>query len=113
VDLITPEQAMGETSVRDKTFYKCTIHGPAILTPRETRFVGGNEFFRKVPRHEHPDSLLYPLDPIRTRKWFIGTIGVRDCVFHDCTFVDVGFMQDEPAIVKLKHHMAGGGDVEI
>src|SRR5918993_1203464 len=46
IDLITPEQLMGQTTIRDKTFYRCTIHGPAIVMPgKQTRFTGKSVFF--------------------------------------------------------------------
>jgi hypothetical protein len=113
VDLIASDQVMNQTNVRDKTFYRCTIHGPAIMTPRSTRFIGNNDFYSGVPRHEYPDSMLYTLDPMRKQTWYSGTVGVEDCVFQECAFVDVGFLQDKPAILKLKHHITGKGDIEV
>ena len=104
---------MNLTHVRDKTFYGCTVHGPVILTPQNTRFAGNNKFITGVPEREHTDSMLYPLDLVRAQTWYSGTVGVRNCMFRDCTFVDVGFMQDGPHIQKLRHHIDGGGDIEI
>jgi hypothetical protein len=65
VDLITPEQAMGQTIIRDKTFYRCTIHGPVLANPRDSRFVGTTKFYSAVPQHERPDDMLYSLDSLR------------------------------------------------
>lgn len=112
VDLIAPDQVLNQTNVRDKTFYKCTIHGPAILIPRDTRFDGDNKFINE-PRAEHPQSMLYPMIPDRNRIWFSGTVATRDCEFRDCTFVDIGLMQYEPDIGRLRDHILGDGDVEI
>jgi len=112
VDLIAPDQVMNQTNVRDKTFYKCTIHGPAILVPRDTRFDGNNRFINE-PRSEHPQSMLYPMTPDRNRTWFSGTVAARDCVFRDCTFVDIGLLQYEPDMGRLRDHITGKGDVEI
>lgn len=112
VDLIAPGQVLNQTNVRDKTFYKCTIHGPAILIPRDTRFDGDNKFFNE-PKSEHPQSMLYAMTPDLRRTWFSGTVASRDCVFRDCTFVDIGFMGYEPEISRLRGHVEGKGDVQI
>jgi len=113
VDLVDPEQVMNKTHVRDKTFYRCTIHGPAILIPLDTRFEGNNEFVN-YPQSEHPQSMLYlyPQVPNRDRTWFSGTVVTRECVFRDCTFVDIGFMHYEPNLERLRNHIAGEGDIE-
>jgi hypothetical protein len=66
VDLIAPDQVLNQTNVRDKTFYKCTIHGPAILIPRDTRFEGNNKYVNE-PRSEHPQSMLYVYPMTRTQ----------------------------------------------
>jgi hypothetical protein len=112
VDLIAPDQVMNQTNVRDKTFYRCTIHGPAILIPRDTRFDGDNKFLNE-PRTEHPQSMLYAMTPDQNRTWFSGTVSARDCVFRDCTFVDIGLMHYEPNIRRLRDHIVGEGDVKV
>lgn len=113
VDLITPEQVMSQTKIRDKTFYKCVIHGPAMLMPsKETRFVGKSEFFDE-PRPGVVESMWYQLEPVATPTWRTGVVGTERCVFRDCTFVDVGIMADGAQILKLRNHLAGGGDADI
>jgi hypothetical protein len=113
VDLITPEQIMSQSKIRDKTFYKCTIHGPAILMPgRETRFTGKSEVFDE-PRPSQRESMWYEHEPLQASTWFTGVVGTERCVFRDCTFVDIGVMADPAQISKLKNHIAGGGDADI
>jgi hypothetical protein len=110
-DLISPEQTMKETAVKDKTFYKCTIHGPAILFPgRQTRFTGKSDFFDE-PRSDGQEGMWYEVQPGRT--WFTGLVGTVECVFRDCTFVDVGFMAAPQELQKLRDHVAGEGDAEL
>jgi len=55
VNLITAERVMSQTKIGDKTFYKCIIHGPAILIPStQTWFAGKSEFFDEPQRsREH------------------------------------------------------------
>ena len=112
VELIPPEHAIGQTKVRAKTFYNCTLHGPAILSPTNTRFSGNNEFFNE-PRSALPDSMLYEANVYRPRTYFVGIIGIEDCVFHDCTFVDIGFFHDSPVMQMLRDHIARKGDIDI
>jgi hypothetical protein len=119
VDLVTPEQAMSQTAIRDKNFYKCVIHGPAVLAPMEnTRFVGETEFFDE-PRPGQPDSMFYELEANRkleenqTRVWVTGVVGVQGCVFRDCTFVDIGVMAQASVIQQLKSHLDGNGEAHI
>jgi hypothetical protein len=112
VDLIGPEHAMNQTTIRDRTFYKCTIHGPAVMMPmKNSQFRGVTKFFNE-PQILHPESLFYTIPGSRP-LWFAGVAGTEGCVFHDCTFVDVGFAGHPEAIEEIRKHVNGGGDAHI
>lgn len=113
VDLITPEQVMNQTHIRDKTFYRCTIHGPAILAvEKQTRFTGKSVFFDE-PRPGERESMWHELEPVQGSIWLTGVVGTKGCVFRDCTFVDIGIMANSAQISKLKDHIAGKGEANI
>ena len=73
----------GEGRVRGKTFTDCVIEGPALVAPLgSTTFDGCNMGAAADPR-----SLMFaPQGPV-----LVGAIGLEDCKFVRCRFVQVGF----------------------
>lgn len=75
LDLLEPDEH--PSFLEDLEFFNCTIVGPAVLLLTE----------RVTLRANHvATEQLWPLD----RRAYIGGIGVRDCTFDECTFLDVG-----------------------
>jgi hypothetical protein len=73
----------GSGVVRGKTFTECVIEGPALIAPMgTTTFDSCN-----LGSATDPKSLLFaPQGPV-----LVGAIGMDDCKFIRCTFVQVGF----------------------
>lgn len=68
-----------------KVFEECRIYGPAYLMD-----LGGSRFHdMSVTIGINLEEVLLEIEPGRHIR---GAIGVKDCVFKKCTFVDVGFM---------------------
>jgi hypothetical protein len=73
----------GETVIRDKTFTDCAIEGPALVAVLQgTTFDGCNMGAAAEVR-----SLLYAPEGPR----LVGAIGLQNCRFVRCRFVQIGF----------------------
>lgn len=81
----------GEAVIRDKTFTDCAIEGPALVAVlKDTTFEGCNMGAATDAR-----SLLYaPEGP-----QLVGAIGLQNCRFVRCRFVQIGFT-GSPAFLK-------------
>jgi hypothetical protein len=71
-----------EGVIRDTTFEGCDIKGPAVLMPLEKTVLEHNRFDGDA------DALLWEVPPERPRV--IGAIGLENCRFTGCHFMDVG-----------------------
>ncbi|WP_295707351.1 hypothetical protein [uncultured Brevundimonas sp.] len=83
----------GEGVVRGKTFTECVIEGPAVVAAMVgTTFDGCN-----MGLAEDVNSLLFqPRGPK-----LIGVIGLQDCRFVRCRFVQVGFTGSPEFLTEL------------
>lgn len=73
----------GQTSIADKTFTECLIEGPAVMAVMNgTSFDSCNMGVAKDPR----TLLLEPRGEL-----IAGAVGVSNCRFVRCRFVQVGF----------------------
>jgi hypothetical protein len=78
VDLV---ETAGE--LRDASFYRCTVVGPAVLLIGEGTELRNNAF--AAPSLE---DLFWETPP--GKGFAIGAIGVHDCRFEECRFTNVG-----------------------
>lgn len=68
-------------SIRNRTFERCTMHGPAMVAIFNSVLPGQTYIGR-------PDELLWETDMHPKAK--IGVILIENCVLRDCTFVGIG-----------------------
>ena len=84
----------GQTFIDGKTFTECLIEGPAVMAIMNgTTFDGCNMGVAKNPR-----TLL--LDP--RGDMIAGAIGMSNCRFVRCRFVQVGFTGAKEALDELE-----------
>ncbi|AYG94533.1 hypothetical protein D8I30_04555 [Brevundimonas naejangsanensis] len=84
----------GQTFIDGKTFTECLIEGPAVMAVMDgTTFDGCN-----MGMAEDPRTLL--LDP-RGEK-IAGVIGMANCRFERCRFVQVGFTAAAESLDQLE-----------
>lgn len=87
----------GEMTIKDKTFTDCVIEGPAVMA------VMNGTFFDNCAMGTTTDvkSLLYrPVSDVKMS----GVVGVSNCRFVRCRFVQVGFTGSD----QLLDEMASG-----
>lgn len=87
----------GEMSIKDKTFTDCVIEGPAVMA------VMNGTFFDSCAMGTTTDvkALLYrPVSDVK----MAGVVGVSNCRFVRCRFVQVGFTGSD----QLLDEMASG-----
>lgn len=84
----------GEMAIRDKTFTDCVIEGPAVMA------VMNGTFFENCAMGTTTDvrTLLYR--PVSDQK-MAGVVGVANCRFVRCRFVQVGFTGSEDLVEQL------------
>lgn len=84
----------GEMSIKDKTFTDCVIEGPAVMA------VMNGTFFDSCAMGTTSDvkSLLYrPVSDVK----MAGVVGVSNCRFVRCRFVQVGFTGSEEMLDEM------------
>jgi hypothetical protein len=84
----------GEMAICDKTFTDCVIEGPAVMA------VMNGTFFENCAMGTTTDvrTLLYR--PVSDQK-MAGVVGVANCRFVRCRFVQVGFTGSEDLVEQL------------
>lgn len=84
----------GEMAIRDKTFTDCVIEGPAVMA------VMNGTHFENCAMGTTTDvrTLLYR--PVSDQK-MAGVVGVANCRFVRCRFVQVGFTGSEDLVEHL------------
>lgn len=84
----------GEMAIRDKSFTDCVIEGPAVMA------VMNGTFFENCAMGTTTDvrTLLYR--PVSDQK-MAGVVGVANCRFVRCRFVQVGFTGSEDLVEQL------------
>jgi hypothetical protein len=87
----------GQTVITGKTFTDCLIEGPAVMVAiKDVALDGCN-----MGVTSNPMNLMYkPLGDM-----IIGAVGVSDCRFVRCRFVQVGFTGPEPFLNELAESM--------
>lgn len=95
----------GEMAIRDKTFTDCVIEGPAVMA------VMSGTVFDSCAMGMTSDvrTLLYR--PVSEDK-MAGVIGVANCRFLRCRFVQVGFTGSHELVAELEADLratAGSG----
>jgi hypothetical protein len=82
----------GDPVIRGKTFTDCVIEGPAVIAILDGMILDGCNLGATATAR---NLLLKPLgDKI------VGAIGIADCRFVRCRFVQVGFTGNEALIWK-------------
>jgi hypothetical protein len=83
--------------IKKKTFVNCTIIGPAIFAGRSSVF-SHNSFCTD----DDPNAIFLTMP---AKKQF-GLIGVVDCVFRDCEFMNIAIAGTEEELAPYKKDMA-------
>lgn len=85
----------GEMVIAGKTFTDCVIEGPGVMAVMNgTRFDGCNMGVAADVK-----TLLYR--PVGTTK-MAGVIGVSNCTFIRCRFVQIGFTGSDELLAELE-----------
>lgn len=86
----------GEMAIKDKTFTDCVIEGPAVMA------VMNGTTFDSCAMGTTTDvkTLLYR--PV-SKTMMAGVIGVGNCRFVRCRFVQVGFTGSEELLTELEN----------
>lgn len=86
----------GEMAIKDKTFTDCVIEGPAVMA------VMNGTTFDSCAMGTTTDvkTLLYR--PV-SKNMMAGVIGVGNCRFVRCRFVQVGFTGSEELLTELEN----------
>jgi hypothetical protein len=90
----------GEMAITGKTFTDCVIEGPAVMAViNGTTFDSCNMGVAVNPRN----LLLKPLG-----EKIVGAVGMGDCRFVRCRFVQVAFTGDDGLLAELESGIAAG-----
>jgi hypothetical protein len=76
--------------IRNKTFERCVINGPALLAPASN--VTMANVVIGVPGPPTPELLESALWEALQGKRLLGVVGVDNCVFSNCLFINIGFV---------------------
>ena len=68
--------------IRDATFERCHIKGPAVMVPIGKTVMEHNRFDGTA------DALLWEIPPERSKV--IGAIALENCTFTECHFMNIG-----------------------
>jgi hypothetical protein len=82
-----------EGIVRNATFERCDIKGPAVVVPLRKTVIEHNRF-------DGGDAVLWEVPPERPEV--VGAIGLEDCTFTGCHFMKVGIAGPPELIAKFK-----------
>ena len=87
----------GKTFIEDKTFTECLIEGPAVMAVMNgTTFDGCNMGVAGNPR----TLLLQPLGDM-----IAGVVGMSNCRFVRCRFVQVGFTGSPELLQQIEENL--------
>ncbi|WP_419756094.1 hypothetical protein [Brevundimonas sp.] len=87
----------GKTFIEDKTFTECLIEGPAVMAIMNgTTFDGCNMGVAGNPR----TLLLQPLGDM-----IAGVVGMSNCRFVRCRFVQVGFTGSPELLQQIEENL--------
>ena len=87
----------GKTFIEDKTFTECLIEGPAVMAVMNgTTFDGCNMGVAGNPR----TLLLQPLGDM-----IAGVVGMSNCRFVRCRFVQVGFTGSPELLKQIEENL--------
>lgn len=103
VDIVDSSNVVRDLVATDVTFY-----GPAVLLIGGSVIDGDNLYEDVVWTHGEggTEALIWEVDPIREKV--IGAIGVANCEFIRCSFIDVGVAgkpDDIAAMVSTLHRL--------
>lgn len=85
----------GETAIRDKIFTDCLIEGPAVTAVME------GTFFESCTMGTTTDVKTLLFRPV-SRQMMAGVIGMANCRFERCRFVQVGFTGSDDLLNQLE-----------
>jgi hypothetical protein len=89
----------GQTFIEGKTFTECLIEGPAVMAVMNgTTFDGCNMGVASNPR----TLLLQPLGDM-----IAGVVGMSNCSFIRCRFVQVGFTGSPELLEQIEANLLG------
>ncbi|HEV7227694.1 hypothetical protein [Brevundimonas sp.] len=84
----------GQMSVKGKTFTDCLIEGPAVIA------VMGTTQFEDCAMGAATDTRTLLYRPLGDK--LAGVVGIEDCKFVRCRFVQVGFTGSEALLEELQ-----------
>lgn len=85
----------GEMFIKDKTFTDCLIEGPAVMA------VMDGTFFDSCAMGTTADARTLLYRPVSQDK-MAGVIGMSNCRFVRCRFVQVGFTGSDELLAELE-----------
>ncbi|MGH7026265.1 hypothetical protein [Brevundimonas sp.] len=89
----------GQTVIDGKTFTECLIEGPAVMA-----VMNGTSFDScNMGLAENPRTLL--LQPLGDK--IAGAVGMANCRFVRCRFVQVGFTGAEDVLQQIENDLVG------
>ncbi len=80
------------TTISGRTFDDCVIFGPAVLLPMNTEGFNSQNFVGECFWLEM-DNAFWTAGPEDHRD-YVGVIGLEDCIFRSCEFIQVGVLVD-------------------
>ncbi|WP_420470404.1 hypothetical protein [Brevundimonas sp. FT23042] len=91
----------GDAVIKGKTFTDCVIQGPAVVA-----VLGGTTFDGcNMGAASDPTSLLFtPRGP-----QMVGVIGLQDCRFVRCRFVQIGYTGSPAFLDDMTHTLTNAG----
>lgn len=85
----------GEMAIKDKTFTDCVIEGPAVMA------VMNGTTFDNCAMGTTSDARTLLYRPVSKDK-MAGVVGVSNCRFLRCRFVQVGFTGSDELLAELE-----------
>src|SRR5215207_970991 len=77
--------------IRDTTFERCDINGPAVMVPIGKTVMEDNGFDGTA------DAFLWEIPPERSNV--IGVIALENCTFTECHFMNIG-IAGSPDVIR-------------
>ena len=96
----------GQMSIKDKTFTDCLIEGPAVMAVMD----GTNFDSCSMGATTDVRNLLYrPVGQVK----MAGVVGMSNCRFVRCSFVQVGFTGSDELLAQLQDGIRPASDASI
>lgn len=85
-EVVLYECLTDKTRIERTLFRNCNLLGPVVVSLESGNVIEGDVEVR-LPREVNVESVVWPLE----EEFMIGTIGIRDCRFVQCSWEGIGF----------------------